>query len=96
MAAMKTRKSPVLLAVSAFAIAFGSLVLAPAASADGCVGSVPIGKTVSSGCFGMLNEDVTDLFDRAKVGTRVVVLPGNPPPSSPAIPAPASRSGQES
>ena len=38
-----------------------------------------IGKFVSSGCIGMLNEDVTDLFDRVKVGTRVVVLPGNPP-----------------
>ena len=35
-----------------------------------------IGKFVSSGCIGMLNEDVSDLFDRAKVGTRVVVLPG--------------------
>ena len=39
-----------------------------------------IGKFVSSGCIGMLNEDVTDLFDRAKVGTRVVVLPGGKPP----------------
>jgi lipoprotein-anchoring transpeptidase ErfK/SrfK len=39
-----------------------------------------IGKFVSSGCIGMLNEDVTDLFDRTKVGTRVVVLPGGPPP----------------
>ena len=38
-----------------------------------------IGKSVSSGCIGMLNEDVSDLFDRAKVGTRVVVLPGKPP-----------------
>jgi len=38
-----------------------------------------IGKFVSSGCIGMLNEDVEDLFDRVKVGTRVVVLPGNPP-----------------
>lgn len=47
MAAMKTRKPPILLAVSAFAIAFGSLILAPTASADGCVGSVPIGATVS-------------------------------------------------
>jgi len=35
-----------------------------------------IGKFVSSGCIGMLNEDVSDLFDRVKVGTRVVVLPG--------------------
>ena len=40
-----------------------------------------IGKFVSSGCIGMLNEDVSDLFDRVKVGTRVVVLPGGPPPS---------------
>jgi lipoprotein-anchoring transpeptidase ErfK/SrfK len=38
-----------------------------------------IGKFVSSGCIGMLNDDVSDLFERAKVGTRVVVLPGNPP-----------------
>ena len=40
-----------------------------------------IGKFVSSGCIGMLNEDVSDLFERAKVGTRVVVLPGGPPPA---------------
>jgi len=40
-----------------------------------------IGKFVSSGCIGMLNEDVEDLFDRVKVGTRVVVLPGATPPS---------------
>jgi hypothetical protein len=39
-----------------------------------------IGKFVSSGCIGMLNEDVSDLFDRVKVGTRVVVLPGGSPP----------------
>lgn len=41
-----------------------------------------IGKFVSSGCIGMLNEDVSDLFDRVKVGTRVVVWPGSPPPAS--------------
>src|SRR3954447_25424855 len=41
-----------------------------------------IGKFVSSGCIGMLNEDVSDLFDRVKVGTRVVVLPGGPPPTT--------------
>jgi lipoprotein-anchoring transpeptidase ErfK/SrfK len=35
-----------------------------------------IGKFVSSGCIGMVNDDVSDLFERAKVGTRVVVLPG--------------------
>jgi lipoprotein-anchoring transpeptidase ErfK/SrfK len=41
-----------------------------------------IGKFVSSGCIGMLNEDVSDLFDRVKVGTRVVVMPGGSPPPS--------------
>jgi hypothetical protein len=41
-----------------------------------------IGKFVSSGCIGMLNEDVSDLFDRVKVGTRVVVMPGGPPPGT--------------
>ncbi|HEV7910621.1 MAG TPA: L,D-transpeptidase family protein [Methylocella sp.] len=29
---------------------------------------------VSSGCVCMTNEDVVDLYDRVKVGTRVVVL----------------------
>jgi lipoprotein-anchoring transpeptidase ErfK/SrfK len=38
-----------------------------------------IGHFVSSGCIGMLNEDVENLFDRVKVGTRVVVLPGGAP-----------------
>jgi len=32
-----------------------------------------IGQAVSSGCIRMANEDVTDLYERAKVGTRVVV-----------------------
>ena len=41
-----------------------------------------IGKFVSSGCIGMLNDDVSDLFDRVKVGTRVVVMPGGPPPGT--------------
>src|ERR1700727_3536064 len=47
-----------------------------------------IGKFVSSGCIGMLNEDVSDLFDRVKVGTRVVVMPGGPPPGVTASAAP--------
>lgn len=34
-----------------------------------------IGQRVSSGCIRMLNADVVDLYERAKVGTRVVVLP---------------------
>ena len=33
-----------------------------------------IGKAMSSGCIRMLNEDVADLYERAKVGTRVIVL----------------------
>jgi lipoprotein-anchoring transpeptidase ErfK/SrfK len=33
-----------------------------------------IGTAVSSGCIRMLNEDVVDLYDRVRVGTRVVVL----------------------
>jgi lipoprotein-anchoring transpeptidase ErfK/SrfK len=32
-----------------------------------------IGQAVSSGCIRMLNDDVIDLYDRAKVGTRVIV-----------------------
>ncbi|MGC2775809.1 MAG: L,D-transpeptidase, partial [Bradyrhizobium sp.] len=41
-----------------------------------------IGKFVSSGCIGMLNDDVSDLFERVKVGTRVVVMPGGSAPGS--------------
>jgi len=33
-----------------------------------------IGQAVSSGCFRMTNEDVVDLYDRVRIGTRVVVL----------------------
>ncbi len=33
-----------------------------------------IGTNVSSGCIRMRNEDVTDLYDRVKVGTKVVVM----------------------
>ena len=32
-----------------------------------------IGQAVSSGCFRMTNEDVVDLYNRVKVGTKVVV-----------------------
>jgi lipoprotein-anchoring transpeptidase ErfK/SrfK len=34
-----------------------------------------IGKFVSSGCIRLTNEDVSDLFSRVDVGTKVVVLP---------------------
>ena len=33
-----------------------------------------IGQAVSSGCFRMNNDDVMDLYDRVKIGTRVVVI----------------------
>ena len=34
-----------------------------------------VGTSVSSGCIRMINQDVIDLFQRAPVGTRFVVLP---------------------
>jgi lipoprotein-anchoring transpeptidase ErfK/SrfK len=37
-----------------------------------------IGKKVSSGCIRLLNEDAIDLFNRATIGTKVVVLPDGP------------------
>jgi lipoprotein-anchoring transpeptidase ErfK/SrfK len=36
-----------------------------------------IGTRASSGCIRMLNADVIDLYERAHVGTKVVVLPFN-------------------
>ena len=33
-----------------------------------------IGTNVSSGCIRMMNEDVTDLYERVRVGTRVIVI----------------------
>ncbi len=34
-----------------------------------------IGHRVSSGCIRLTNENVTDLFNRVRIGTKVVVLP---------------------
>ena len=34
-----------------------------------------IGTHVSSGCLRLTNEDVTDLYSRVSVGTKVIVLP---------------------
>ena len=34
-----------------------------------------IGQAVSSGCIRMTNDDVVDLYDRAKVGATVIVMP---------------------
>ena len=33
-----------------------------------------IGQNVSSGCIRMMNQDVIDLYERARVGTRVIVM----------------------
>ena len=33
-----------------------------------------IGQAMSSGCIRLVNDDVTDLYERVKIGTRVVVL----------------------
>ena len=33
-----------------------------------------IGRNVSSGCIRMMNEDVMDLYERVRVGTRVIVI----------------------
>lgn len=33
-----------------------------------------IGQAMSSGCIRMRNEDVTDLYERVRIGARVVVL----------------------
>jgi len=48
-----------------------------------------IGTFVSSGCIRLVNGDVEDLFQRVKVGTRVVVLPGNAPATAKAPATPA-------
>lgn len=60
-----------------------------------------IGKRVSSGCIRLTNEDVTDLYERVKVGAKVIVLPataahrpsqGAPPDAAFRSPDPASPS----
>jgi lipoprotein-anchoring transpeptidase ErfK/SrfK len=40
-----------------------------------------IGKFVSSGCIRLTNEDATDLYERVRVGAKVVVLPKQGSPS---------------
>jgi lipoprotein-anchoring transpeptidase ErfK/SrfK len=46
-----------------------------------------IGHKVSSGCIRMLNADVSDLYSRVGVGTRVVVLSNQTPVAAIATPA---------
>jgi lipoprotein-anchoring transpeptidase ErfK/SrfK len=38
-----------------------------------------IAKQVSSGCFRLTNDDVTDLYERVQIGTKVIVLPQTTP-----------------
>ena len=40
-----------------------------------------IGHRVSSGCIRLTNEDITDLYRRAKIGSRVIVLSAGRHPS---------------
>jgi len=53
-----------------------------------------IGKRVSSGCIRLTNGDVVDLYERVKVGAKVIVLPATAArrPSPAAPPDAASRS----
>ncbi len=53
-----------------------------------------IGKRVSSGCIRLTNEDVVDLYERVKVGAKVIVLPATAArrPSQGATPDAAFRS----
>ena len=53
-----------------------------------------IGSFVSSGCIRLTNEDITDLYTRVKVGTRVVVLPARAQVA--AAGAPVDLSGSDS
>jgi lipoprotein-anchoring transpeptidase ErfK/SrfK len=64
-----------------------------------------IGKRVSSGCIRLTNEDVVDLYERVKVGAKVIVLPataahrpsqGAPPDAAVRSPDPASPSNRPS
>jgi lipoprotein-anchoring transpeptidase ErfK/SrfK len=64
-----------------------------------------IGKRVSSGCIRLTNEDVVDLYERVKVGAKVIVLPataarrpsqGAPPDAAFRSPDPALPSNRPS
>jgi lipoprotein-anchoring transpeptidase ErfK/SrfK len=49
-----------------------------------------IGTFVSSGCIRLTNDDISDLYSRVSVGTRVVVLPGSPPATASSAPTPVA------
>jgi lipoprotein-anchoring transpeptidase ErfK/SrfK len=44
-----------------------------------------IGTFVSSGCIRLTNDDVSDLYSRVQVGTRVVVMPGAQASAAPPV-----------
>jgi lipoprotein-anchoring transpeptidase ErfK/SrfK len=52
-----------------------------------------IGTQVSSGCIRLRNEDVIDLYRRVSVGTKVIVLPGDPRNIASAAPVNAQTGG---
>src|SRR5215831_18154334 len=52
-----------------------------------------IGASISSGCIRMTNEDVIDLYNRAKIGTTVVVIAPGHGDSSPKIAFSGGRDG---
>ena len=43
----------------------------------GTIDPTSIGKSMSSGCIRLLNQDIIDLFSHTPIGTRVVVLPSS-------------------
>jgi len=52
-----------------------------------------IGTQVSSGCIRLRNDDVIDLYRRVSVGTKVIVLPGDPRTIASATPVGAQADG---
>lgn len=54
-----------------------------------------IGKTVSSGCIRLTNEDVIDLYNRVQVGAKVVVLPQQTLPAVAQARAPRQMEAQQ-
>jgi lipoprotein-anchoring transpeptidase ErfK/SrfK len=44
-----------------------------------------IGHNISSGCIRLTNDDVTDLYNRVTVGTKVIVLATANPAANPAL-----------
>jgi lipoprotein-anchoring transpeptidase ErfK/SrfK len=50
-----------------------------------------IGKHVSSGCIRLTNDNAIDLYNRVKIGAKVIVLPQTPVPTREAKAAPPNR-----